>query len=100
MAALEKALEQKEHALIAAQQQVIEAHTQYQGRQQEQEDALQRQERRLRAVSGAQLRVNEIARLGFTTCILPAQNAREVVAPEGVSLLAAKNVREAIAALV
>ena len=54
----------------------------------------------LRAVSGAQLRVNEIARLGFTTCILPAQNAREVVAPEGVSLLAAKNVREAIAALV
>lgn len=54
----------------------------------------------LRAVSGAQFRVNEIARLGFTTCILPAQNAREVTIPEGMRLLAAKNVREAIAALV
>ena len=54
----------------------------------------------LRAVSAAQLRVNEIARLGFTVCVLPAQNAREVTPPDGLQLLAAKNVREAIAALV
>ena len=54
----------------------------------------------LRAVSGAQLRVNEIARLGFEVCILPSQNAREIVVPEGLKLLPAKNIREAIAALV
>lgn len=54
----------------------------------------------LRAVSNAQQRVNEIARLGFEVCILPSQNAREITAPEGLKLLPAKNIREAIAALV
>ena len=54
----------------------------------------------IRAVSNAQQRVNEIARLGFEVCVLPSQNARDVKAPDGLKLLPAKNIREAIAALV
>lgn len=54
----------------------------------------------LRAVSNAQQRVNEIARLGFEVCVLPSQNARGLTAPDGLKLLPAKNIREAIAALV
>ncbi|MBR5479606.1 MAG: DNA repair protein RadA [Clostridia bacterium] len=54
----------------------------------------------IRAVSSAQQRVNEIARLGFEVCVIPSQNARDIKAPDGLKLLPAKNIREAIAALV
>ncbi len=54
----------------------------------------------IRAVSNAQQRVNEVARLGFEVCVLPSQNARGLTAPDGLKLLPAKNIREAIAALV
>lgn len=53
----------------------------------------------IRAVSAAQQRVNEIKRLGFTRCIMPRQNAKEIEAPEGLDIMFANNLREVIAAL-
>ena len=52
----------------------------------------------LRAVSGAQQRLSEIRRMGFSRCVLPKQNAKDLIAPEGLELIPAKNIREAIAA--
>ena len=53
----------------------------------------------IRAVSGAQMRLNEISRLGFKRCIMPRQNEKDVVVPGGLDVMFAKNIREAIAAL-
>lgn len=53
----------------------------------------------IRAVSVPQLRINEIKRLGFKKCIVPRQNAKEIEVPEGIEVMFAKNIREAIAAL-
>lgn len=53
----------------------------------------------IRAVSGAQMRLNEISRLGFKRCIMPRQNEKDVVVPAGLDVMFAKNIREAIAAL-
>ena len=49
----------------------------------------------IRAVSGAQSRVNEAARLGFTRILLPAQNLQGLSAPDGVTLCGVRTVREA-----
>ncbi len=54
----------------------------------------------IRAVSAAQQRVNEIKRLGFKKCIVPKQNQKDIIVPEGVDVMFAKNIREAISALV
>lgn len=53
----------------------------------------------IRAVSSAQQRLNEIRRLGFTHCIMPHQNSRDIVVPDGLDVIFAKNIREAIALL-
>ncbi len=53
----------------------------------------------IRAVSAPQQRINEIKRLGFKRCVAPRQNAKEIVIPEGLEVLFAKNIRETIAAL-
>ncbi len=53
----------------------------------------------IRAVSSPQQRVNEIKRLGFKKCIAPRQNSKEITIPDGLEILFARNLREAIAAL-
>ncbi len=53
----------------------------------------------VRAVSNAQMRVNEAARLGFTHIVLPAQNSKGLTAPDGVTLTGVRTVREAYEAV-
>ena len=53
----------------------------------------------IRAVTAPQQRINEIKRLGFKKCVIPRQNAKELVIPEGVEVLFAKNIREIITVL-
>ncbi len=54
----------------------------------------------IRAVSAAQQRLNEVKRLGFNKCIMPRQNEKDIIIPKGLDVIFAKNIREAIAALV
>ncbi|MDO5123476.1 MAG: DNA repair protein RadA [Eubacteriales bacterium] len=54
----------------------------------------------IRSVSHAQERVNEAARLGFSRIVIPFHNLKRISAPNGVSLVGVKNVREAFEALV
>jgi DNA repair protein RadA/Sms len=49
----------------------------------------------LRAVSNADLRVQEAVRMGFTRIVLPQHNVPSVTPRQGVKLLGAKTVREA-----
>ena len=41
----------------------------------------------VRAVSMAQMRIQEAAKLGFTSCVLPRTNMRRLQAPEGMRLI-------------
>ena len=50
----------------------------------------------VRAVSQAGQRVNEAAKLGFTTCVLPKVCADKMKQVEGIRLIGVSNVREAI----
>ena len=50
----------------------------------------------VRGVNMAGQRVKEAAKLGFTTCILPATNASNIEPISGMRLLGVKNVKEAI----
>ena len=50
----------------------------------------------VRAVSQAGQRVNEAAKLGFTTCVLPKVCADKMKPAEGIRLIGVSNVREAI----
>ena len=50
----------------------------------------------VRAVSQAGQRVNEAAKLGFTTCVLPKVCADKIKPAEGIRLIGVSNVREAI----
>lgn len=50
----------------------------------------------VRGVNMAQQRVKEAAKLGFTTCILPATNAGSMEKISGMRLLGVHNVKEAI----
>lgn len=51
----------------------------------------------LRAVTGAQQRVAEIKRLGFHRCIVPIQNQKDLSGVTGITVIPAKNIRDAIA---
>ena len=51
----------------------------------------------IRSVGQLSQRLAEIRRLGFTQCIIPRSGTKDVNAPDGLELLRAKNVREAIA---
>ena len=53
----------------------------------------------IRSVSQINLRLGEIARLGFKRCVIPAHVRGEVRAPEGLRLIAVKNIGEAVAAV-
>lgn len=50
----------------------------------------------VRGVSQASQRAAEAAKLGFTTCVLPAVNAAQVRAREGLAIVGVKTVRDAI----
>ncbi len=51
----------------------------------------------VRAVSFLPQRLQEIARLGFSRCIIPRHGTDELSAPAGLQLLRARNIREAFA---
>ncbi|MCM1496383.1 MAG: DNA repair protein RadA [Bacteroides sp.] len=50
----------------------------------------------IRGVNMAEQRAKEAAKLGFTTCILPASNAANISPIKGMRLLGVSNVKEAI----
>ena len=50
----------------------------------------------LRPVAQANQRIAEAARLGFTKCLIPYQGSKKVTAPEGIEIIAVKNVFDAI----
>ena len=51
----------------------------------------------IRAVSQISQRLAEVRRLGFDRCVIPRSGTREIKAPDGLELLRARNIREAIA---
>ena len=50
----------------------------------------------VRAVSMAQMRVQEAAKMGFTTCVLPRSNMRRLQKPEGMRLIPVSSLAELI----
>lgn len=54
----------------------------------------------LRSVSYINQRLSEVARLGFRRCVIPAHIRGEVRAPEGLELIHARSIRDAIAAVI
>lgn len=51
----------------------------------------------IRSVDRLEQRLTELRRLGFTQCIIPRSGTYDIMAPEGLQLLRAKNIREALA---
>ena len=54
----------------------------------------------IRAIAQCERRLSECARLGFTTCIIPRENARRVRAPEGMRIYGVDTLAEAISILI
>ena len=54
----------------------------------------------IRAISQCERRLSECARLGFTTCIIPRENARRMRAPEGMRVYGVDTLAEAISILI
>ena len=54
----------------------------------------------IRSVPSINQRLQEIARLGFKRCVVPAHCRDDIKTPEGLKILPARNVREAINAVV
>lgn len=50
----------------------------------------------VRSVSNMNLRLSEVARLGFKACIIPKGSAQKLEIPEGLMVYAVRNIREAI----
>ena len=48
----------------------------------------------VRAVSMAQMRVQEAAKMGFTTCVMPRSNMRRLQAPEGMRIIPVSSLAE------
>ena len=53
----------------------------------------------VRSVSAIEQRLNEVARLGFKRCVIPAHIRGEMRIPAGLEVISVKNVREAIASV-
>ncbi len=53
----------------------------------------------VRSVQQLNLRLSEIARLGFRHCVIPSHVKGDVLQPEGLELIRVKNIREAIRAV-
>ena len=54
----------------------------------------------IRAVSQCERRLNECARLGFTSAVLPRENARHLKAPEGMRVYGVETLAEALSILI
>ena len=50
----------------------------------------------IRSVSHLEHRLIEVARLGFTKCIIPKNGSEKIKIPTGLSVFRVKNLREAI----
>ncbi len=53
----------------------------------------------IRSVSALNQRLTEVARLGFTKCVIPARLKGDVKAPSGLELIPVRNIREAMEAV-
>ena len=53
----------------------------------------------LRAVNDLDQRLSEIRRLGFGTCVVPKRRGKRLTAPEGLTLIEAAHIGEAIRAV-
>ena len=53
----------------------------------------------VRSVAALNQRLGEIARLGFTQCVIPAHARDEIRPPKGLQLIPVKSIREAVEAL-
>ena len=49
-----------------------------------------------RMVSNLEQRLAEVARLGFTKCVIPRRGTEKIIPPQGLQLLRVRNIREAI----
>ena len=54
----------------------------------------------LRSVSHINQRLSEVARLGFRRCVIPAHIRGEVSTPDGLELIHARNIRDAVMAVI
>lgn len=52
----------------------------------------------IRSVSSLNMRLSEIARLGFKRCVIPAHIKDDIKKPDGLELISVKDIREAIKA--
>jgi DNA repair protein RadA/Sms len=52
----------------------------------------------IRAASNLDQRLREVSRLGFTRCLIPRQGSEHVKIPDGLTVLRARNIHEAISA--
>ncbi len=50
----------------------------------------------VRAINHVESRVSEIVKMGFTRCVVPQNNVKRMAAPEGVSLIGARTLSEAM----
>ena len=50
----------------------------------------------LRHISQVNMRLSEISRMGFDKCIIPANNKGKIIIPDGMEVIYAKNVQEAL----
>lgn len=53
----------------------------------------------IRSVSSLNMRLSEIARLGFKRCVIPAHIKDDIKKPEGLEIISVKDIREAIKAV-
>lgn len=52
----------------------------------------------IRSVNSLNIRLSEIARLGFKRCVIPAHIKDDIKKPDGLEIISVKNIREAIKA--
>ena len=52
----------------------------------------------IRSVNSLNMRLSEIARLGFKRCVIPAHIKDDIKKPDGLEIISVKNIREAIMA--
>ncbi len=52
----------------------------------------------IRSVNSLNMRLSEIARLGFKRCVMPAHIKDDIKKPDGLEIISVKNIREAIKA--
>lgn len=52
----------------------------------------------IRSVNSLNMRLSEIARLGFKRCVIPAHIKYDIKKPDGLEIISVKNIREAIKA--